>query len=613
MKLRVAGLATALCALMAAHCGGNTVPLGGGRPESQSGGTNTGADGGAISDDPTFDDPGFPTLETASKVDILLAVDNSAGMARKHEYFARSLSAFVQHVAAVTPDIHLGVITSSLGSFGGDVCDPSNPAKSSRARLQSKDRDGASVTPNGVLVLSSAAGVPSFVSAAERLVLGVGEQGCGLEAQLESVYRFLVQVDPPDEVKLDAFRQGDLGNGIDVDVLRDRAAFLRPDSLVVVLMVTDEEDSSPDPLSIGGFGYAFANRDFPGSKVRRGTAIQGTTAPRGTSVCASDPGAEACTSCGFAQNCDASTLSCQKLKQDPNCTTSGDPLSTGIGYDGFYGPSDDDLNVRFHRMKERFGVDPQFPVDRYVAGLSASSTGRRDEEHVTTVSASGQRQIANYTYRKRCTNPLFASQLPSQVGDELCSLPRGVRSPELVVFGVIAGAPPELVERPDVDWTKLLGRDPEHFDYDGIDPHMVASIQPRAGLLSGGDPDAPRGDNGSDPITGREWNTHGKDLQYACTFQLPAPVSCSAATGDCDCADDPARPGVPASNAPLCATDGSATQTWDKAYPSTRELSVAKKLGTRAMVGSICPRPGQLAYTEFMERFEGVVLPRLHP
>jgi hypothetical protein len=50
-----------------------------------------------------------------------------------------------------------------------------------------------------------------------------------------------------------------------------------------------------------------------------------------------------------------------------------------------------------------------------------------------------------------------------------------------------------------------------------------------------------------------------------------------------------------------------------KAYPSTRELLVAKKLGPRAMVGSVCPRAGQDAYADFVTRFEGVVLPRLHP
>lgn len=607
MKARAAGFVTALWALGAVHCGGNTVSLGGG--SSQNGASN-GSDAGASvpGDVPTFDDPGFPTLSTASKVDVLLAIDNSAGMGAKSEYLARSLRPFLEHVSAVTPDIHLGVITSSLDGGGGNVCGVNNPAERTRAHLQRVDASGGTVAADGVLKLTAPADLPAFADAAEQLVRGVGENGCGIEAQLESVYRFLVQPDPYDQVKLDAFVQAELSDGVDVDVLRDRAAFLRPDSLVVVLMITDEDDSMPDPRAIGGFGYAFANRNFPGSNVSRGTAAQGSTAPRGTSVCATDPGSESCTSCGFAQSCDATTASCQAIRKDPSCLESGVPGESGVGFDGYYGPTDDDLNVRFFRMKERFGIDPHFPIDRYLAGFSASGAGESRDEHPTTIAANGQPKIDPYTYRKRCTNPLFATQLPKESGDELCNLPRGARSPELVVFGVLAGVPPELVERPNVDWTKVLGKDPERFDYTGIDPHMIPSIAPRPELLSGGDPNAPRGDNGSDPITGREWNTQKKDLQYACTFELPAPVPCAANDASCACAD---TAGSPANNAPLCATDGSATQTRGKAYPSTRELLLAKKLGPRAMAGSVCPRSGQTAYTDFMNRFEGVVLPRL--
>lgn len=608
MRLRALGISTVLAALAA--CGGSTVPLGGG---SQNDGVSNTVDASAAGDAPTFDPPGFPTLSIANKVDILLAVDNSSGMKVKAEYLARSLGAFLQHVSAITPDIHLGVITSSLGSAGGDVCDPANPATNTKAHLQRVDAQGGVVTPSGVLELSAPSGVPAFVANAERLVRGVGDNGCGLEAQLESVHRFLVQVDPYDQVRMDPFKQADLGDGLDVDVLRDRAAFLRPDSLVVVLMITDEDDSSPDPLSVGGFGYAFASRDFPGSNVRRGTTAMGTTAPRGTTACDTNPASPDCTSCGFQETCDALEVACKKLKLDANCRTSGDPNDHGVGYDGYYGPTDDDLNVRFFRMKQRFGVDPQFPVDRYVAAFSASGTGTRHDEHATKTSASGQRLIDEYTYRKRCTNPLFAQSLPKEAGDEICNLPRGPRSPDLVVFGVLAGAPPSLIDVASVDWTKVLGRDPEAFDYSGIDPHMIPSILPREGLLGGGYANAPRGVNGTDPITGREWNTRNKDLQYACTFALEAPVACAANDASCDCADDPAQAGTPPSNPPLCQTDGSAVQTRGKAYPSTRELLLAKKLGARAMAGSVCPTAGKTNYADFMTRFEGVVLPRLRP
>lgn len=605
MELRAAGLATLFCALAAVHCGGSTVPLGGGTTGATDEGAN---DGGVPGDTPSFDDPRMPTMTSASKVDVLLAVDGSPGMKVKAEYFAQSLGSFLQHVAAVTPDIHLGVITSSLDGGGGDFCDA---ATTTLAHLQRVDATGAPVTASGVLAMNGATELPSFVRDAERLVRGVGERGCGLEAQLESVYRFLVQPDPYNQVQLDVFKMADLGQDLDVELLRERASFLRPDSLVVILMVTDEDDSAPDPRAVGGFGWAFANRDFPGSAVHRGAASEGTTAARATATCATNPASEDCTSCGFALTCDPQTATCQKIRNDPSCHASGTPGASGAGFDGYYGPSEDDVAVRFHRMKERFGVDPQYPVDRYVAGFGASSVGDRQTEHPATTGPSGMRQIETYHYRKACTNPLFATQLPTEPGDEFCRLPRNARTPDFVVFGLLAGVPPELVEQPSVDWTKVLGQDPERFDYSGIDPHMIASTAPRPTLLSGGDPSAPRGDRGSDPVSGREWLTRGKDLQYACTFELPAPQPCAAGDASCDCGDEPSRPGIPASNPPLCASDGTATQTWGKAYPSTRELLLAKKLGSRSMVGSVCARRGQPTYGDFMDRFEGVVLPRL--
>ncbi|MFO0739452.1 MAG: hypothetical protein U0270_26375 [Labilithrix sp.] len=546
--------------------------------------------GSAVPDTPSFDDPGLPTLSRANKVDILLAVDDSPGMASKATVFSRSIGALLTNIARTTSDIHLGVVTSSLGSSGGDVC--FEPSMNTKAHLLGE----------GVLELGSSGDLPAFIASAERLVRSAGQSGCAFEAQLEAMYRFLVQPDPYVAVKLDAFRQADL-DGLDVEVLRQRKAFLRPDSLLLVIMVTDEDDSAPDPMAVGGFGYAFASREFPGSRIERGTAKDGTTAPRATTACANDPDSEDCTSCGFAANCDPELASCQKLRRDANCTRSPVPDESGAGADGFYGPSDDDLGVRFHRMRERFGVDPQYPLARYVDGFSASSVPDRHTEHDVVQTPGGQRKIASYTYRKTCTNPVFASQLPATADGERCKLPRGPRTPDLVVFGVLGGAVPSLVATSDVDWRKVLGANPEHHDFSGIDPHMVPSIEPRSALLAGGDPNAPKGNNGSDPVTGREWNTAKKGLQLACTFALETPVSCPPNEPTCPCGGT--------DNPPLCATDGSAVQVKDGAYPSPRPLLVAKRLGARGLVGSVCPVPGQTSYAPFLDRVAQVALSRL--
>jgi hypothetical protein len=84
-----------------------------------------------------------------------------------------------------------------------------------------------------------------------QIVSGVHEHGCGFEAQNEAWYRFLIQPDPfatiskPDGIRAQL-------DGVDDVILKQRADFLRPDSLVAVIVVTDENEEVADPLAIGG-------------------------------------------------------------------------------------------------------------------------------------------------------------------------------------------------------------------------------------------------------------------------------------------------------------------------------------------------------------------------
>lgn len=568
-----AGLGVALL-----NCDGKTVNLGG------NGAAGAGASSATKSDTWSFVNPtNVAPITTANKVDVLLAIDNSPNMAAKAEMLAKGLPAFLGQVAEKTPDIHLGVITSSLGDAGGDVCptDPAHPDNDTRGELWKQ-----SVATNGVLAMTDVSQLPTFGANAQTLVRSVGQDGCGLEAQLESMYRFLVQPDPYDAVTLDTFMQADLGAGIDTVLLNDRRAFLRPDSLLVVLMLTDEDDSQADPMSTGGFGYAFMARDFPGSNVRRGTTAQGTTAPRGTSECDSNPADVACTSCGYAENCDKTKASCQAINADPNCKMS--PVAEfGAGFDGFYGPTDDDLNVRFFHMKQRFGIDPQFPIDRYLAGFGSSSVPDRTAEHAIAIASNGQRTIADYTHHNTCTNPLFAGTLPSAANEELCDLPRGPRTPDLVMFGLITGVPTDLGDAPTPNWVAISGTNPGAYDYTGIDERMIQSIAQRQGMTG-------------------DWDTSKKDLQYACTFALPAPLVCGSNSQSCDCGADPNTGVVPPDG--LCDPNDLTTQIRGKAYPSARELRLAQGMGGRATIGSICDTDN---YAGFFARFGPTVQAKL--
>lgn len=221
-------------------------------------------------------------------------------------------------------------------------------------------------------------------------------------------------------------------------------------------------------------------------------------------------------------------------------------------------------------MKRRFGVDPQFPLERYVHGLLSAKVPDRNTDH----DANGK-----YVTAHTCDNPIYAATLPTSPSEELCHLPAGPRSQKLVVVSVIAGAPPELLHpnMTNADWTAVVGRDPSAYDFTGIDVHMMQSTTPRPGLPP------PTAANDADSVTGREWNTNNEDLQYACIFALEEPRDCSQLDASCDCAEGVATP--------LCDPAVPNRQLRAKAYPGIRPLQLARLLGDNAVASSICPSP----------------------
>jgi len=343
------------------------------------------------------------------KVDLLVMVDNSSSMADKQRILADAVPDLVrglvqpkcvdkktrvptgaladpqrpdgeQCAAGSEPafppitDMHIGVLSSSLGGMGSSACKEGR-SDDDHGRLLARGANGPVAAAGDLHFLAwypdaprnedkkrhppppvpATKSVAALGEAFRDLVVGVGQDGCGLEAQLESVYRFLVQPDPWVSIDVvDGVATYGPKERIDVELLRQRAAFLRPDSLVAVVLLTDEDDSSPDPLSLGGKGWLFGER---------------TPLPRATSACASDPASPACASCSVGRACDPADPRCASIAGDPACKKNG----------GDYDDEEDPLNVRFHRVKQRFGVDPQFPLWRYVDALTKpqSSEPRR--------------------------------------------------------------------------------------------------------------------------------------------------------------------------------------------------------------------------------------------
>ncbi len=622
-------------------------------------------DAGTVSD---AGDAGPPKLSKSNKADVLFAIDNSASMGDKQELLNASIPYFIDRLVnpfCINPgqpdappvaaqngscpagtqrefapfvDIHVGIVTSSLGGGGApDICqdDAKNPiaqlAKLSRHNndkgelINRKRPDLANPPPSGVEAtvanaqpvdgtggdflawlppVQANANKPSpnvpketdqqtFATDFQDLVGGVQEFGCGLEAQLESWYRFLVQPDPWNAISLDP----NSGNpakaqlvGIDANILKQRHDFLRPDSLVMIIQLTDEEDSWSDPLALGGRGWVSRTLAYPGSPF-------GQAAPRATHECDepvnpndpmhTGPNDPDCTSCGFVGN---KAKSGTPISQDPSCQ-----IACGNNCQGFYTLQQDGINVRYtNDMKRRYGYDPQFPVSRYVDGLTSRTVPDRDGEH-----PNGN---GSYVGTKDCQNPLFAASLPTDPNGDLCHLDDGPRGTGLVYYLIIGGVPWQLLAQDPFnttaplkstltagDWQRIVGKDPATYQTEGIDPHMLESIDPRAGLPP------PSAADDTDPIHGREWNTHkspvGLDLQYACTFPLTTPKDCTDPqfAPSCDCVGS----ATSADGPPLCDPNNRKIQIRGKAYPTIRQLRLAEGLGDQGVVASICPRPGE--------------------
>lgn len=618
MKLATAGMmVTALVlggGLMGCGGDGNTTGAGGNGADGGGGNGGQGADGGGGSDGGggtggiggsggtggSFDcanpvdigDP--PAGPTSSAVDLLLVVDNSRGFADKQALLSLSVPTMVSRFTnprcldamglpvanqpasgsdpcpggstrEMTPvtDLHIGVISSSLGGHGSDACQGNaNASENDAAHLLSRTgtQPGAPSVPTyddqGFLAWDPQAQLnppgqtdqSALESDLDAMILGVGEVGCGFEAPLEAWYRFLVEPDPHDSIVIQ--NNSAVLQGTDQIVLDQRAAFLRPNSTVVVVMLTDENDCS----TRDGGQFYFANQIFnPGTNTPYHL-------PKPRAACAVDPNDDCCRSCG----------------QTPGagCDTSMDDCS------GALSNLDDNISLRCFDQKRRFGIDFMWPVDRYVAGLTATQVQDRFGNVVPNPLLSGGRAPSQVYLTGLVGVPWqnIARRDASGTPDILA----GLNEDDQAVGGLLSAKELEA----SCTWDLILG-DPANY-VDPADPHMIESIEPRSGTNPlTGDAIGPVGSaSGTSPINGHEYSIPSNDdLQYACIMPLLSPKNCNSPSQACDCND-------PSNDSPLCQDPSNdqfgTTQFFTKAYPGRRPLQVLRALEHQGIVGSIC-------------------------
>ncbi len=504
------------------------------------------------------------------KVDLLIVVDNSISMADKQSELGRRMPELVAALTDPTPDpvtkkpsnvldMHVGVITSSLGSHGTSACavEITNRANNDRAHLLPRSGEGGgsgfkvnAVAPYGEPTASpcptpvastalswtfkadatppaqfkGAAGADQLQTATSCVVQSAKENGCGYEETWEAMYHFLVDPAPyaKAEVKCTFGISGDAcGNnkivveGVDNEVLTQRKAFLRQDSLLAVVVLSDENDFSLKPAGLNWLPWGYGKGQMQ----------------RGWAACANVPDDfEPETAAEFKKLHDEyKCFSCFEDASDPNCKVkwATDPLNNDV----------DGRNERGWNQTQRFGYNFLWGRQRYVDAFTKGQVFGSDN--------------------KLAANPIFQG---------------GFRSQDLIVVATIVGVPKALVTNPDgkpkelsgEDWDKIVGPIGKR------DPHMIESIKPRDGVPKFA------GDRSVDPMNGGDRDvTDGDDLQYACI----APRSDTSKGNDCDAPDSDKKN-------PLCGAG--ATQPYFKGYPGLRHLRIAKDLGISGFVASIC-------------------------
>ena len=203
-----------------------------------------------------------PLPPLASKVDLLLVIDNSPSMSPKQKALGASIGRIVRSLQQLDIDYHVGVISTDVGtnvaagtSWGGGIgsCDTFEgddgvlqaAACSSRIGGSSDARtacatlcpDSKFVPTDGLRYIRGSGGTTNVPSSIEvdpvtgktidtgpekalRCIGLIGDSGCGVESPLEALKR-----------ALDGHRSENDG-------------FLRPDALLTVLVITDEDDCS---------------------------------------------------------------------------------------------------------------------------------------------------------------------------------------------------------------------------------------------------------------------------------------------------------------------------------------------------------------------------------
>jgi hypothetical protein len=447
------------------------------------------------------------------------------------------------------------------------------------------------------------------------------ELGCGNEMTLEAWYRFLVDPKPPTDVAPALGTDGkqssgpDLRGPVDQNILDQRKAFLRPDSLVAVVMLSDENDCSMRDNTYGWVAMTFAN---------------GFRMWRGSSICETNPNDPCCYSCMLDN---LASPECKAL--DTACVQGNAAAKLSA--------AEDDLNVRCRSMKQRFGYDFLFPANRYVNALTKlqlcpdQDYGDLDcdctEAKTQGIACNPGTAVPNPLYQNLDASYVPTGPMRLDASSVFLAGIVGVPWQDLATEDTLSPAAPLKYRlATELNWDLFA---PKDSLIPPLDPLMIEQSAPRTGThpITKEPVAPPEAARMANSINGHEWHTSDKDVQFACIFSMDQPIAsgttsakrtcdlaaecgtdsgtdayklCARRFDGCSCAltasgaaqKNALDPAVTLS--PLCqAADGTygSTQYYAKAYPGLRELQVLRRFSevsaysrNNAIAASICPK-----------------------
>src|SRR6185503_1580156 len=166
-------------------------------------------------------------------VDMLFLVDDSSSMRLSQDNLNRNFPTFMNRLMDPPglPNIHVGVISSDMGAGDGSVasCDATG-GKNGIFQYTARGNCTSTGLQSGATYISNIAGVANYTGNLPDVftcIAALGESGCGFEHQFASVTRAL---------------------GVDGrPAPAENQGFLRPDALLSIVLITNEDDCSESP------------------------------------------------------------------------------------------------------------------------------------------------------------------------------------------------------------------------------------------------------------------------------------------------------------------------------------------------------------------------------